>query len=121
MQRSRKVMSTRVEMLVVTSDRAAISPEIMIKASAAWEELLLDARAKFGDGTVPTHYSFAEYLEAHFRARLQQVLPSATHLLDALMNYFQRAELIEDGCDTLAKLSVAGEHSQSPGFCLFTH
>ena len=92
----------------------------MIKASAVWEELLLDARAKFGDRTVPTHYSFADYLLEHFRARLERALPSATHLLDALMNYFQKAELIEDGCDTLAKLSVAGDRSNDRVLCVFT-
>jgi hypothetical protein len=96
-------------MLVVTSDRTEVDPEIMNKATKVWEEILDEARTKFGDVTIPTHYPFSDYLSEHFKERLLTVLPSSDKLIDVFLDYFNNAELIENGCLALSDLSLAGK------------
>ena len=64
-------------MLVISSDRTEIDSEMMSKAIDVWEEILLEARAKFGDITIPTHYPFSNYLLEHFKERLFASLSSS--------------------------------------------
>jgi hypothetical protein len=95
-------------MLVITSDRSKIDPQIMIKAISVWEAILYEARSKFGDITIPTHSSFSDYLLQHFKERLLTSLASSHNLIDALIDYFNKTELIENGCLALSNLSLAG-------------
>lgn len=95
-------------MLVITSERTTIDPKIMLQARTVWEELLDDAEAKFVEQATPTDYPFSDYLLEHFHKRLAASLPAETKLLDALIEYFQQAELIENGCLALSQLSLAG-------------
>ena len=80
----------------------------MLQAQTVWEELLDDAEAKFAEQATPTDYPFSDYLLEHFRKRLAASMPTETKLLDALIEYFQQAELIENGCLSLSQLSLAG-------------
>jgi len=95
-------------MLVLTSNRTKIDSEIMRKAILVWEDILSEARAKFGDITIPTHYSFSDYLLTHFKERLLTSLSCSNDLIDALVDYFNETELIENGCLTLSNLSLSG-------------
>jgi len=95
-------------MLVITSNRTKIDPEIMKKVIIVWEEILQEARAKFGDTTIPTHYPFSDYLFKNFKERLLSSLDSSENLIDALVDFFNKSELIENGCLTLSDLSLAG-------------
>ena len=98
-------------MLVITSERTAIDPRIMLQARTVWEELLDDAQAKFAEQTTPVHYPFSDYLLEHFHQRLAASIPAESKLFDALIDYFQQAELIENGCLSLSNLSLAGRIS----------
>jgi hypothetical protein len=94
-------------MLVVTSERTTIDPKIMVQARMVWEELLKGAEAKFAEKSTPNDYPFSDYLLEHFHKRLAASIPTETKLLDALIEYFQQAELIENGCLSLSQLSLA--------------
>jgi hypothetical protein len=95
-------------MLVITSNRTKIDPEIMQKAILVWEEILQEARDKFGDTTIPTDYPFSDYLFKNFKEHLLSSLPSSENLIDALVDFFYKSELIENGCLKLSDLSLAG-------------
>jgi hypothetical protein len=85
-----------------------IDLDVMNKAMMVWEKIIQEAQAKFGDVTIPTHYSVSDYLLKHFKERLLSALPSSENLIDALVDYFNKSELIENGCLTLSDLSLAG-------------
>ena len=84
----------------------------MNQAIAVWEEILVEARAKFGDMTIPTHYPFSDYLLEHFKKHLLSSLSVDENIIDALVDYFNKGELIENGCLTLSDLSLAGRISR---------
>ena len=96
-------------MLVITSDRAIVDPEIMRKTLSIWEEILKEAGAKFGDPNIAMHCSLSDYLLEHFKGRLSSSLTCSSELVEALVNYFGTAELIENGCSALSELSLAGK------------
>jgi hypothetical protein len=95
-------------MLVLTSYQMKVDSEIMIKAIHVWEEILVEARAKFGDVTIPTHYPFSDYLLEHLKKRLLSSLICEENLIDGIVEYFNQSELIENGCLALSDLSLAG-------------
>jgi hypothetical protein len=95
-------------MLVITSDRTEIDTKIMNKAIEVWEETARDAQAKFGDVTIPTHYSLSDYLLQHLKKRLLDSLSVSENVIDAFVDYFNKFEVIECGCHTLSDLSLAG-------------
>jgi len=95
-------------MLVITSNQMKIDSEIMKKAIKVWEELLEEARAKFGDITIPTHYPFSDYLLKHLKERLLSRLSCSDDIIDAIVDYFNKDELIENGCFALSDLSLVG-------------
>jgi hypothetical protein len=96
-------------MLVLTSDRTKIDSEIMKQALHIRDELLEEARNKFGDTTIPTHYPFSDYLIEHAKQRLLSSLSSCEeNVIDAIAEYFNQSELIENGCLALTNLSLSG-------------
>ena len=96
-----------IDELILTSDRNEISFDIMTKAIIVWEDLLDEARAKFGYTTIPIHYAFSDYLLEHIKIRLlKSGIPE--NLIDAFIDYFDKSELIENGCLALSDLSLAG-------------
>jgi len=80
----------------------------MKKAINIWEKLLEEIQAKFGDITIPTNYPISDYLSKNLKERLLSSLTSSENLIDAIVDYFNKSELIENGCLTLSNLSVAG-------------
>ena len=97
-----------LDRLVLTSNRTKIDSEIIDKAIEIWEDLLDEAQAKFGDRTIPTNYSCSDFLLGHLKERLASKLTIEGNLIDAIVDYFNQNELIENGCLSLADLSLAG-------------
>ncbi len=95
-------------MLVLTSNQTKIDSEIMKKAIYVREKLFEEAREKFGDVTIPTHYPFSDYLIENVKQRLLSSLSCEENLIDAIVEYFNQSELIENGCLALTNLSLAG-------------
>ncbi|CAF1405759.1 unnamed protein product [Adineta steineri] len=92
--------------LVILSDGTKLDPEIMQKARLVWDDIVEEAQAKFGDTTIPAHYSLADYLQKHLKERLSSSLSCSDNIIDGLIDYFSSSELIENGCLTLSDLSL---------------
>ncbi|CAF4395107.1 unnamed protein product, partial [Adineta steineri] len=92
--------------LVVLSDGTKLDPEIMQKARLVWDDIVEEAQAKFGDTTIPAHYSLADYLQKHLKERLLSSLSCSDNIIDGLIDYFNSSELIENGCLSLSDLSL---------------
>ncbi len=97
-----------IDLLAITSDRTEVDTKIMSKAIEVWDETLRDARAKFGHEIIPTHYSLSDYLLQHLKKRLLDSLSVSENVIDAFVDYFFKAEVIECGCLALSDLSLAG-------------
>lgn len=80
----------------------------MKKAIIIWEKTLEDARAKYGDETVPADYPISDYIFEVLNERLTSSLSTSKEIINALIDYFNKSELIENGCFTLSSLSLAG-------------
>ena len=72
------------------------------------DKLFEEARSKFGDTTIPTHYPFSDYLNEHIKQRLLSSLSCEENVIDAIAEYFNQSELIENGCLALKDLSLSG-------------
>ncbi|CAF1271176.1 unnamed protein product [Adineta steineri] len=92
--------------LVILSDGTELDSEIMQKAKLVWDDIVEEAQAKFGDTTIPAHYSLADYLQKHLKERLLSSLSCSDNIIDALIDHFSSTELIENGCLTLSDLSL---------------
>ncbi|CAF3870832.1 unnamed protein product [Rotaria sordida] len=95
------------EILAITSDRTIVDPEIIRQVLIVWEELLDEARSIFGDTTIPKNYPLSDYLLEHLKQRLLSAIPSLDNLVDAFCDFFNKGELIENGCFKLSDLSLA--------------
>ena len=95
-------------MLVLTSNGTKIDSKVMKQAMQIREKLFDEARGKFGDATIPTDYPFSDYLTEHAKQRLTSSLACEENVIDALAEYFNQSELIENGCADLTNLSLAG-------------
>ncbi|CAF4367403.1 unnamed protein product, partial [Adineta steineri] len=92
--------------LVILSDGTELDSEIMQKAKLVWDDIAEEAQAKFGDTTIPAHYSLADYLQKHLKERLSSSLSCSDNIIDGLIDYFSSIELIENGCLSLSDLSL---------------
>ncbi|UJR27003.1 hypothetical protein I4U23_008308 [Adineta vaga] len=96
----------KTKALVLKSDRTEFDCELMEKAILVWEELLDEAAAKFNEKQHPKQHSVSDYLLEHFKERLIASISCSNHIIDALIDYFDKLELIENGCLTLSDLSL---------------
>lgn len=97
-----------IETLAIIADRTILDSKTFEKAKDVWIKLIEQAESKFGDKTIPTHYSFSEYFLEHFKERFLNEIPSSEHLVDDFFDFFGKGEIIENGCLSLADLSLAG-------------
>ena len=97
------------DFLVATADQQTIDSNTMMEAFDLFEGVLTDARALFAQRSTEANASLADYVDKHFRSRLHESLPDQKHLFEAILNYFDQSELIENGCASLAELSLAGQ------------
>lgn len=100
-------------MLVLTTNQTKIDSTIIDQSMEVWEEVLEEAQAKFGDRTLTTDHPCSDYLLGQLRERLSSRLSCEEDLLNAIVNYFNQSELIENGCLSLGDLSLAGRESSS--------
>lgn len=80
----------------------------MKKAIHIWDKILEEARNLYGDQTISTDYPFSDYLARVFKERLTSELNTSEDIINAFVDYFDKNELIENGCLALSNLSLAG-------------
>jgi len=96
-------------MLVLTSNKNRIDSDLMMKAIRICEEILDEAKDKFQDDSLSSQYSFADYLLANLKHSLSSKLHLSEELADAMIDFFDKSELIDNGCLSLKDLSLKGE------------
>lgn len=96
-------------MLVLTSNQNRIDSDLMMNAMRVWENILDKAKDKFRDNSLSSQYSFADYLLANLKISLSSELKLSEELIDAMIEFFEKSELIENGCLSLKELSLKGD------------
>lgn len=94
------------DMLVLTSNQNRIDSDLMMNAMRVWENILDKAKDKFRDNSLSSQYSFADYLLANLKISLSSELKLSEELIDAMIEFFEKSELIENGCLSLKELSL---------------
>jgi hypothetical protein len=80
---------------------------MMFQALKVWEDILLNVCITVMCQTQPIISSLSDYLRHHSKQRLSNALTISVEFVDALIVYSEQTQLIENGCLTLFKFSLA--------------
>lgn len=108
--------SSKLDFVCVTTDHQSVDSNKIMEALDLFEDVLADARALFSQRSTSANASFSDFLYENFRKRLENSLPNEKNLFDALLNYVDQNELIENGCSSLKELSLAGREENNVEF-----